>query len=472
MVWDIGLIQIFNSPQLRQWRYRLLLSYLIVTGFVLAAFAIMVYTIVARDRHNQLDLHVRQLAMVAAVSLETVQHEYEELFTEAEYAEYITRQGLKPNTSLSLSELMGKYQQDGLVAPNANQVRIANPLTPENQGVEWFDQQKRLLVREGSIFPDLPLPPSSPEGGDWYRWQDLRIFLMPVILTNAEKNVILGYVRASESTLPLAAELQQLREQLILGVVLVSGLVTLGGIWLTSQSLSPVLANLEQLKQFTANASHELRNPLTAIRASVAVLQSHPERINAMDWDKLQAIASASGQMSQLVDDLLLLTRLDRHTLDARLWRSLPLDELLEDLGFIYGDRAAAADLTLTLDLQAEAIIQGDAAQLQRLFTNLLSNALQYTPPGGYITLTLKIQENQAWVNIQDTGIGIAPEHIPHIFDRFWRADPARHYDPGGTGLGLAIAQSIAHHHHGSISLTSQLDIGSCFQVKLPLDRK
>lgn len=111
----------------------------------------------------------------------------------------------------------------------------------------------------------------------------------------------------------------------------------------------------------------------------------------------------------------------------------------------------------------------GDSAQLSRLFSNLLENALQYTPEGGSVTLTLHQQNRYAIVSVRDTGIGLAPEQIAHVFDRFWRADKARSRREGGTGLGLAIAAAIAKHHGGKITVTSELDVGSCFQVRLPL---
>jgi two-component system OmpR family sensor kinase len=477
MAWDIGLTQIFKNSQIGRWRYRLLLSYLVVTGALLGIFAFTVYGIVARDRQHQLNLQIRQLATVAAVSFDTIQHEHEELFSEAEYADYVESRGLDPSTFISLSDLMEKYETH----PSSSDISpiqgtsiasplVLNPLTPSGQGIEWFGHHKQPLVREGDRFPSTPLPSAIDSEGEWIQRDDLRSFVLPISASVSANDVaVLGYVRASESLLPLTTELRQFRQQLALGVLLVSGLVTIGGIWLTQQSLRPVLASFEQLKQFTSDASHELRNPLTAIRASIAVLQSHPERVHPSDIQKLQAIASASEQMSQLVDDLLLLTRLDRQKQNKQTWRLIPLDELLEDLGHLYGDRAAQANITLTVDSHTPVTVQGDADQLQRLFTNLLTNALKYTPTGGHVTVTLHTSGAYGLASIQDTGIGIAADHLPHIFDRFWRADHARTYDHGGSGLGLAIAQSIAHSHLGNITVSSELGHGSCFQVKLPI---
>jgi two-component sensor histidine kinase len=373
MVWDIGLTQVFNHSRLGQWRSRLLLSYLMVTGSVLGVFAFTVYGIVARDRQHQIDVDIHQLATVAAVSIDTIQHEYEELFSEAEFADYVANRGLTPFSFIPLSDLMEKYR----ASPSSS----LNSLTPSNQGIEWFNHQKQPLVYQGDQFPSTVLPSEIDPAGEWFQQGELRSFVMPISApVSTHETAIVGYVRATESLLPLTTELKRFRRQLALGVLLVSGLVTVGGIWLTQQALRPVLASFEHLKQFTSDASHELRNPLTAIRASIAVLQNHPERVHPSDLQKIRAIASASQQMSQLVDDLLLLARLDRQTYGSKTWRLIPLDELLEDLGDLYENYAAQADITLTVDDLTPVTIQADAEQLQRLFTNLLTNALKYTP--------------------------------------------------------------------------------------------
>ncbi|MGA1262381.1 MAG: sensor histidine kinase [Prochlorothrix sp.] len=472
MAWDIGLTQIFKSLPLQSWRYRLLCSYLGVTGSIVAIFSLTVYGVVARDRRYQFDQHLQEVATVAAVSLNTVQHEYHELFTEEHHSPYVTSQRLRPGAPLSLGQLMGKYQFDPAYSTEKTVfLSISSPFAAEGQGVEWFDAQRRLMVQEGKQFPPAALPAVVPAEGNWSVWQDLRSFVMPVTTADAEAGgEVMGYVRVNASVLSLNQELKRLRKQLLGGILLVSGLVTWAGLWLTRQSLQPVLASFNQLQQFTSDASHELRNPLTAIRASVAVLQSHPERIHPADTQKLAAIASAAEQMSELVEDLLMLTRADRHRLQKSVdMRPIPLDELLEDLESLYGDRAAQDGISLTVEYQTPAMVEGDAAQLQRLFANLLTNALQYTPRGGNVRLTLQTTASHAIVRVQDTGIGIAADQLAQVLDRFWRADQARSYHQGGTGLGLAIAQAIADRHQGRITVSSQVNQGSCFQVTLPL---
>lgn len=449
---------------------RLLLSYLLVIATILGAFSTAVYALVARDRHQQLNTSLRQVAVASASTLEVIQHEYEELTTESKYGEYrkyIPRDADGSFMPISLSQLMDKYQAKSISD------FVPNPLIPAAQGVEWFDEQQHLMVREGSLFPPKSLPKVVPAKGQIIEQGNIRSFILPVYAAakpeQSKSEHLLGYVRVTKSTDLLNTELREFRQKLVIGVVIVSGLVTMGGFWLTHESLQPILRSFEQLKQFTSDASHELRSPLTAIRASIAVIQSHPERVHPADVEKLKAIASASVQMSQLVEDLLLLARMERQTPDRAVWRRIALDEILEDLINLYSDRAEQANLKLQSQLAPNLEVYGDPAQLSRLFTNLLVNALQYTPSGGTVTVSLQRHRTHALVNIEDTGIGIAPDQLPHIFDRFWRADQARSQHQGGSGLGLAIAKTIAQTHGGDITVHSQLGQGSCFQVKIPL---
>jgi signal transduction histidine kinase len=150
-------------------------------------------------------------------------------------------------------------------------------------------------------------------------------------------------------------------------------------------------------------------------------------------------------------------------------WRAIPVDELLEDLIDFLSPQAQAKKITLKLNLAEEVFVKGDSAQLKRLFSNLLENALQYTPPGGTVTVSTASQDKFTAIGVEDTGIGIAPEHVPLVFYRFWRADKARSHRTEGSGLGLAIAQAIAQRHGGEIALSSQVGVGSCFEVRLPI---
>ncbi|MDP5339547.1 MAG: HAMP domain-containing histidine kinase [Nodularia sp. (in: cyanobacteria)] len=471
MAWDIGSTLIFNG-RFSKLRNRLLLSYLLVIATILGTFSTAVYILVVRDRNQQLNAHLRQIAAASASTLEIIQHEYEELSTQEEYKGYVPLKADGMPVPITLSQLMGKYRADSV-----SQL-VANPLT-NHQGVEWFDGRRRFMVYEGGLFPSTLLPNIISSQGSLVQYGKIRSFILPVysvssttVSASISTSTIpsrLGYVRVSESTLLLEAELRRFQTGLVLGVLIVSGLVTLGGFLLTRESLKPVVQSFDQLREFTSDASHELRNPLTAIRASVAVMQSHPERIHPADVEKLGAIATASAQMSHLVDDLLLLARMDWQAPDQSAWRRIALDEMLEDLVDLYSDRATQAHIFLQSQLIPNIEVYGDASQLQRLFTNLLGNALKYSLSGGTVNVSLQRIGTSALVSIEDTGIGISPDQLSHIFERFWRADQVRSQHENSSGLGLAIAKTITQRHGGEITVRSQLGVGSCFYVKIPL---
>ncbi|WRH65319.1 MAG: HAMP domain-containing sensor histidine kinase [Planktothrix sp. GU0601_MAG3] len=328
-------------------------------------------------------------------------------------------------------------------------------------------RNRQLIAKAGKVFPPIDL--------SHYHWtyivngKKIRTLTLQINRETESQKQMLGYVRISESTKPLERLLTKLRLVMMLGGILVSGLTAFGGMWLTRQSLKPIEQSFEKLKQFTADASHELRNPLAGIRTCVEVMQSHPERIHPADIDKLKAIASGVHQMTSLVEDLLLLARTDQDSIHlATDWVIIPLNELLEDLVEFLFYQAEEKGVELILDMKTEIKIKGVGNQLWRLFLNLIENAIYYTDTGGKVVVCLEHREKCVWVQIEDTGIGISPEQLPLIFDRLWRADQARNRRKGGSGLGLAIAQTLAQNHQGEITVTSQLGKGSRFSVRFP----
>jgi len=234
--------------------------------------------------------------------------------------------------------------------------------------------------------------------------------------------------------------------------------------------MQPIEQSFWKLQQFTADASHELRSPLMVIKSNAAVALKYPEGIRESDAEKFRAIASAINQMSALTEDLLMLARTDQTSLQKQ--DSVSLTKILEQLVQLYKTQAEAKQLYLKAELLPELSVLGDADQLTRLFINLIDNALRYTPENGTVNIQTSRTGNTLIIHIQDTGVGIAPDQLAHIFDRFWRADRSRTYWSSGFGLGLAIAQGIAQKHGGMITVSSQLGVGSCFSVQLPTSTK
>jgi signal transduction histidine kinase len=233
-------------------------------------------------------------------------------------------------------------------------------------------------------------------------------------------------------------------------------------------TFNEMLASLEQVyatqQRFIADASHELRAPLTLIQANLELLlrpRLDPEQQAAA----AQEAHREASRLARLVADLLVLARADAGMPIRR--ERVELDRLaMEVLGEV---RHLAAEHRLAVDGLEPSIVVGDPDRLRQLLLILLENAVKYTPPGGRIAMSLGRENGTAVVTVRDTGIGIDPDHLPRVFERFYRADAGRSRDPGGTGLGLSIAQWIVSQHDGSIELASRPGEGTEAVVRLPI---
>src|SRR5712692_1592456 len=218
-------------------------------------------------------------------------------------------------------------------------------------------------------------------------------------------------------------------------------------------------------QRFVADASHELRAPLTAIQGNVELLRRQRSMSDADREEALAELERESARLSRLVADLLMLARADAGIALKRC--PLDLDAIVLDA--FREARHLSRGQTLKLDPFEPARVEGDEDRLKQLLLILLDNALKYTPADGQVTLGLCHRGTDVEVRIRDTGIGIAPEDLPHVFERFYRADPARNRDLGGTGLGLPIARWIAEQHEGEVWLESQSGEGTTAMVRMPL---
>lgn len=236
-------------------------------------------------------------------------------------------------------------------------------------------------------------------------------------------------------------------------------------------TLNAMIGRLEKAfqrqKQFTSDASHELRAPLAVIEAESS-LALQKERPPSDYRQSLETISQESKQMSSLIEQLLTLARADAgkeqwNFADVNLGRVIT--NLSADVEVLCQEKGLNCQLGQIQDL----VITGDEARLRELFMNLLDNAIRYTPAPGTVSVSLRREGEMAIVAIKDTGVGIAAEDMPFIFERFYRVDKARSRAQGGTGLGLAICRYIAEAHGGKIEVQSQLGAGSTFSVWLPL---
>lgn len=242
-----------------------------------------------------------------------------------------------------------------------------------------------------------------------------------------------------------------------------------------SQILNEMLAGLEssfrRITQFTADASHELRTPLAIIRTTAELIRGRPRTPEEHDraW---ASVLTQTERTTQLVNDLLTLTRADS---GADPFNFQEADVAAVVAAAVSDMRVLASSKGVELHFAAgtRAVLVGDEEALRRLFTILLDNAVKATPPGGFVDISLALGEDtgdrNVVVTVQDSGVGIAQEHLPHIFDRFYRASKDRSRETGGAGLGLAIAQWIVSAHAGVIQVDSEIGRGAAFRVVLPV---
>jgi two-component system, OmpR family, phosphate regulon sensor histidine kinase PhoR len=228
------------------------------------------------------------------------------------------------------------------------------------------------------------------------------------------------------------------------------------------------IKKLEQMrKDFVANVSHELKTPVTSIKGFSETLMdgamNNPDTLEAF----LSIINKESNRMQSLIQDLLDFSKIEQQEFKLNI-QDFDLYELIKEVIMMLNKKAKSKDVRLEHEFNREELyIQGDHDRLKQVFINIITNAILYTPPNGYVKVSLYDYEKTVKVHIKDTGVGIKQEEIPRIFERFYRVDRARSRDSGGTGLGLAIVKHLVEAHHGNISVKSAPGEGSEFIIEL-----
>ena len=289
---------------------------------------------------------------------------------------------------------------------------------------------------------------------------------------------LLGYLRISHPWFEVTKPVKQLFLDLAVGTTLMVGVVLLCGWWLAGIAIEPVRESYQRLKQFTADASHELRNPIAIIQTNVQVALADPSPNPEFQRSQLEAIERITRRLGKLLEDLLFLARHDSGINNQRR-ESCNLWQILNEVG--EEQQTIAQQKQITLELLSDdqnLVISGDRDRLGRLFTNLVSNAIAYTPKGGKVQITAQpiTSQNQIQVQVKDTGIGIPEAELSQIFERFYRYQPQKsikssskslNLSTSGSGLGLAIAKAIADSHQSQINVESKVGQGTTFTVNL-----
>ncbi len=408
--------------------------------------------------------------------------------------------------------------------PQTISTTTANPADTEKARADVnLGALVRILNIRGEVvyvtpaFLALNIPPTSvtqPLHSDTWRGtvtakngQTVRLYSTAL----AENGTVYGVVQVGESLAPLGNTLRSVVIELLLIVPFVLILGTLGSYWLAAHAFAPIhrltriarrieagdlhervpvprskdeiqslaltfnemIERLDKAftrqRHFVADASHELRTPVAAIRSmtDVALAQSTP--IESEEYiTVLQDVNAEAERLGHLINGLLLLAHSDENQVlfEHELVR---LDLLVADVAATIEPLATERGITLEIVTKQSTMVMGDEVRLIQVIMNLIDNAVTYSNRGGKVKLEVKTEQNKALMVVRDTGIGIAKDHLDHIFERFYRVDPARSRAAGSTGLGLAIVDWIVRAHDGNITVKSEVGKGTTFTVALPI---
>lgn len=442
-------------------RWRLAGWYAGVMGIVLGLCGLGLYEAIAHAHRTTLDRELEAVAGTLHDSIEPVPKQPERL-------KQLVQQ-LPSGTCLSKTDCL-------METASQEKRHVLGAIHQGDYYLRLIDSSGRTTALAGLQPEALPSTPGAE------RWQILKDrqgnrYHQISLSLHTQDNLSWGYMQVGRSLSDVDGYLAAVRLILLLGLPIAFVLVGGSSWWLAGLAMQPIYRSYQQMQQFTADVAHELRTPLAATQATV----ESALRLNSLPepevWDILRAIERQNHRLAQLVKDLLLLSRSDQQVLTAQR-QPCCLNDLISDLVEEFTALAIKADVTLTAkQVQKPLYVLGEEEQLYRLVSNLIVNAIQYTPAGGQVIVFLDCSSHSALIQVQDTGTGIAPKDQARVFDRFYRVNSDRSRQTGGAGLGLPIARAIAQAHHGSIQVQSQHDPqagipGSNFTVRLPLHEK
>jgi len=455
--------------------FRLAAWYFLVLGCGLAAFSIIAWFAMQASIYHAIDDELRDRVRGVAKFMDL------------------------QTASLSIPEVRDEFREHSVLGPGGDLFQVCD------QDGQWL---YRSVPLEGNNVPII-----RPTALDIPRFETLRVQgrLLRFYSRRIDVNGKPYTVQVAAPLHEAFEALDRFRLLLLFAAPLLLVAASAGGYWLSTRALSPVdeisraaqrisIENLadrlpvsqtgdqlqrlsetlnamfsrldaavRRITQFTADASHELRAPVSLIRTTAEVAVQKEDRTAQEYFQALQEIVSESERTSQVVDSLMLLARADSGT-ETLECADIDACTIVREAA-AQGERLARNHgLAFLLKLpKAPVPIEADSNALRRALLILIDNAVKYTPRGGSISIELQTSKGFAVVSVSDNGIGIAKTEIPHIFDRFWRADKARSREEGGAGLGLSIAKWIIEMHRGTIDVGSELGTGSTFYVRTPL---
>jgi two-component Ni(II)/redox sensor kinase NrsS len=346
-----------------------------------------------------------------------------------------------------------------------------------NYYIRLFDYRKQLLAftpsQPAGISAELPSEPWQTfisDEGIRYRQFTIMLHSHSHVNQGEYQHDSWGYLQIGRSLTNFDRTVTNLKWIFIIGFALALILVIFSSWWLSGLAMQPIYRSYQQQQQFIANASHELRTPLASLLATAEAILRTP----TSQWQDLtmmlEMLERQGRRLSYLITDLLFLSNLEQDGI------KIPnqlccLNDLVSDLTEEFLELATLANIQLSWQIPTEEIaVLGNEAQLYRLVSNLISNALNYTADGGQVLVSLSKKDNIAIIQVKDTGIGIAPTEQDKIWQRFYRipVDGEVTRKTTGTGLGLAIVKAIAHRHQAHLKVESALGAGSIFTFEIP----
>jgi two-component system sensor histidine kinase CiaH len=414
-------------------RWRLTAWYVLVFCSVFVVVGLVVFVWANRRFSGEVD---RAIARVSAESVTQVQRHNQIVDADADVRSVLADASLSGSADVFVLLL----NPDGSVATNPSNIPLNGlPDAASVDRARQSGQDSRTYMVGG---------------------RDLRISTFTV---HRPDGTMIGFVQAGKSVEARDASLRTLAIVMAGGGVTGLVLAAVGGLFVAGIAIRPVKRSYERQREFIADASHELRTPLAVIRVNAEAAAVHAD-----DSEAVHDIAAEATYMTRLLDDLLLLAGSDREGIDLRV-EQIDLAAIAEGAGHAAARLAEAGGKRLSTEISGPLIVDGDPERCREVMLILLDNAVKYTAEGGSIRLSAQPVEGDAVVTVSDTGVGVPPDEVDRLFDRFYRVDKARSRAVGGAGLGLSIAREIVDALGGSLKIDSRQGVGTSVTMRLPL---